>query len=132
VQVLTGSKGFSVMDLWDVSASLRVERVSYAQGNVLVVIGEIDLATAPTLEAALATLPETGDVIVDLDQVSFLGVVGMRLLLHCARAFRARGQRFSVCALRPLHRRLLSRLDILDELVCDEANLRFEVPPDAD
>jgi anti-anti-sigma factor len=120
------------MDLWDASALLRVESVRYAQGNVVVVIGEVDLATAPILEAALSVIPDTGDVLVDLDQVSFLGVVGIRLLLHAARACRARGQRFSICALRPLHRRLLTRLDILDDLVCHEADLRFEAPPDAD
>ena len=48
---------------------------------VLHVSGELDLATAPRLQAAVAAA--TGHLVVDLTSVTFLGSHGLRVLLDC-------------------------------------------------
>jgi anti-anti-sigma factor len=112
--------------------SLRVERARFPGGTVLIVVGEIDLATIGILEAELLETPRDGDVLIDLSDVSFIGAVGLRLLLRNVDASRARGHSFAVCALRPQHRRLLARLGILDQLATAEARRPFfEALPNA-
>lgn len=118
--------------LWGASPALRVERVRFTHGNLLIAIGEIDLATVSVLEANLHDLPYTGDVLIDLAEVSFLGAAGLRVLLARARDSRAHGQTFAICALRPQLHRLLARLDLLAELVAPEARRPFyEAVPNA-
>lgn len=49
------------------------------------VVGEIDASTAPTLEAALADLPEGGEpVVLDLGDVTFIDSSGLRVLIALA------------------------------------------------
>lgn len=50
-------------------------------GAVLVAAGEIDLASAPQLEADLGSCLTAGPVIVDLTGVSFMDSTGLRVLL---------------------------------------------------
>ena len=121
-----------MLDLWGAKPSLRVERVRFPDGNLLIVSGEIDLATVSILEADLGGIPPIGEVLIDLADVSFLGAVGLRALLRRARASQLRGQPFAICALRPQHRRLIAELDLLDELVAPEARRPFyEALPNA-
>ena len=60
--------------------------------------GEIDLATAPGLEAALERAVEEGaeGVLLDLDQVSFIDSTGLRTVLAARDRCRERGQQFEV------------------------------------
>ncbi len=52
--------------------------------DVIHVTGELDLATAPRVEEALAALD--GEVVVDLAQCTFLDSAGIRTLMGAARA----------------------------------------------
>jgi anti-sigma B factor antagonist len=45
------------------------------------VIGDLDLATAPLLEAAVADMEVTSDLILDLTECGFLDSSGMRVLV---------------------------------------------------
>jgi anti-sigma B factor antagonist len=66
-----GDGGFAIAESW-------VERVA-----VLALIGELDMATAPALESAIAAAAskEPTAVIVDLTKVKFLASAGMSVLV---------------------------------------------------
>ena len=67
--------------------------VRHQPGHVLVTVaGEIDIVTAPHLRDRLAAAAASGRrLVVDLDQVSFLGSAGLDVLAGAARQARARG-----------------------------------------
>lgn len=70
---------------------LRIERDARGAGHTLILSGELDLATAPQLETAILRLCGDGvsEVVLDLDQLSFVDSTGLRTILHsielCAR-----------------------------------------------
>jgi anti-sigma B factor antagonist len=85
--------------------------------TVVSVAGEVDLATAPDLQAALDTAltEDPAALVVDLSEVTFLGSVGLQLLVSTQQRLR-QGARFAVAAdgaatSRPIH------LTGLDELL---------------
>jgi anti-anti-sigma factor len=59
-----------------------------AGAGVLHVSGELDLATAPVLDEAIAELG-TNPVVIDLSECTFLDSAGVRVLLAGARALTA-------------------------------------------
>lgn len=67
--------------------------------TVLAVRGEIDMASAPTLEAAVAgeLVKDPHALIIDLTEVEFLGLVGLRILAT-ARHKIGESARFAVAA----------------------------------
>jgi anti-sigma B factor antagonist len=85
--------------------------------TVLSVRGDIDLATAPALQEAVAGVLAEGPpaLILDLAEVDFLGSVGMTILVSAHEALRTRG-RFSVVAHGPGTSRPL-QLTKLDEII---------------
>lgn len=58
--------------------ALDITRHRSAATALIAVVGEIDLATVPALRAALR-LPQAGNLILDLDAVTFISAGG----LHC-------------------------------------------------
>ena len=77
--------------------------ISDRDGRAVVVIrGELDLATAPELEAALSERLDAGqDVVVDLRELAFMDSTGLRVLVAAhARARRRRTPSFLI--VRPL------------------------------
>ncbi len=74
-------------------------------GLRLVVQGEIDVQTAPELEAALAEAP-SGDVLIDAGELHFIDSTGLRLLLDAARGHSA--PRITLMNLQPQVRRVFS------------------------
>jgi anti-anti-sigma factor len=89
--------------------SVRIER----RGDAAVVVptGELDLATAPALEASLARAFEDdcGHVVLDLRELEFIDSSGLRTLLTARRRAEDAGQRFSLVA---GHRALERTLEI--------------------
>ena len=77
------------------------------------------MVTAPQLAAAIDAAPTLG---VDMTEVSFLDVSGLRVLLDAARRNRAAGGRFAVVRPSPMIKRLLEltaidqSVDILDQI----------------
>ncbi len=81
---------------------------------ILTVSGELDTATAPLLHLNLRrTLPAC--TLIDLTQVTFLGVAGLRTLEAAASRARSEGRRVGLVAASPGHLRIL-RLFALDVL----------------
>jgi anti-sigma B factor antagonist len=63
-------------------------QVQVAENGVIVISGEVDMASAPTLEAALVDVDASQPLEIDLSRVTFLdssGVRTMMQLLHRAR-----------------------------------------------
>ena len=73
------------------------------------VAGEIDLATAPSLEAALAEAEAGGAarVEVDLDGVKFLGLAGVHVLVTARRRLEAAGAELALVRAPPFPARVL-------------------------
>ena len=65
------------------------------EGVAVRVVGELDIATAPALESALLRALESGaaSILVDLEGMSFIDSMGMRVLLWAARECREDGKR---------------------------------------
>ena len=73
-------------------ASRRLE-----SGVVLVVTGEIDLATVPTVERELLHAEESHDVVaIDLSKVSFIDSAGVHMIVAANRRLRERGGRLLI------------------------------------
>ena len=76
--------------------------ISDRDGRVVVVIrGELDLATAPDLEAAIKSRLDDGqDVVVDLRELEFMDSTGLRVLVAAHGRVEGTEQRFLI--VRPL------------------------------
>lgn len=78
---------------------LHIQRVSGDTGQVVVVVaGQVDLATAPQLAEALALARRDcpAEVVADLTKVDFLDSVGVRVLVEAAREAGRQGSSLSV------------------------------------
>lgn len=74
--------------------TLDIDRLD--AGAVLALVGEHDLATAPTLRTALQEALEAGNVVVDLDRASFLDSTVLGVIIGGRDAARERGRSFVV------------------------------------
>jgi anti-anti-sigma factor len=76
--------------------------ISDRDGRAVVVIrGELDLATAPDLEAAIKSRLDDGqDVVVDLRELEFMDSTGLRVLVAAQGRVEGTEQRFLI--VRPL------------------------------
>jgi len=81
------------------------------------VAGELDLATAPDLAAALDSHIDscTTDVIVDLGAVTFLDSSALKVFIGALRRLRAAGRRLTVSAVSPAAARVLEVAGLTDE-----------------
>ncbi|MBK6668350.1 MAG: STAS domain-containing protein [Actinobacteria bacterium] len=68
----------------------HTQRREVAGWSVVRVIGEVDLASAPSMRAALRALPAGASVAVDLSDCSLIDSVGIGLLIGGARRARRR------------------------------------------
>ena len=102
---------------------LAVERTSRDGVDVLLVEGEIDVASAPRLIAALndAVAEAARSVIIDLTSVGFMDSTGLALLINAHRRLAVRRKGFAVvCPAGPL-RRVFEITDMVDTLrVCPD------------
>ena len=102
---------------------LAVERTSRDGVDVLLVEGEIDVATAPRLIAALndAVADAVRSVVIDLTSVGFMDSTGLALLINAHRRLTRRRKGFAVvCPAGPL-RRVFELTDMMDTLhVCPD------------
>ena len=102
---------------------LAVERTSQDGVDVLSVEGEIDVASAPRLIAALndAVAEAMDSVIIDLTSVGFMDSTGLALLINAHRRLSLRHKGFAVvCPHGPL-RRVFEITDLIETLhVCPD------------
>jgi anti-anti-sigma factor len=100
--------------------SVRAHRE--ADGVVVEVCGEVDLATAPKLSETLgAAAAESLDVSVDLSATSLIDSTGISALLTSFKDLRERGGTLRVRAVSPAARKVFEIAGLLDVLA---------VPPD--
>ena len=91
----------------------RVVVSEHAAATVVVPVGELDLDTAKKLEAVLAT--QSGRVVVDLRELTFIDLAGLRLLLEADARSRQDGMNLRFIPGR-LVRRLLEVAELPDRL----------------
>jgi anti-sigma B factor antagonist len=110
-----------------------VERTSRDGVELLLVEGEVDIATASRLIGVLnsSVAEAIGSVIVDLSRVGFMDSTGLALLINAHRRLSLRRKGFAVvCPPGPL-RRVFEITDMVDTLrVCpDQESAALAVAP---
>lgn len=80
--------------------------------------GELDTATAPQLRECLAgcALDGTGDVVVDLGELHFIGAQGLEALVASRDRLCRRGGRLILCSASPFTTKLLGLTGLGDHL----------------
>jgi anti-sigma B factor antagonist len=91
------------------AVELKVSTRSHAGHAILTVVGEIDLYTAPRLQAEFTRLLEIGPdrVVIDMSGVEFCDSTGMNVLLSALKRMRERGGALEVASPRPAVRKIL-------------------------
>ena len=92
----------------------RVSVVRFGPRAVIRLAGELDVATAPELEAAIEDLLGTDQpdlVVVDAGKLAFADVVGLGLLIEAAERLRPNGQ----LQIRDAGRQVVRVLNLLDQ-----------------
>ncbi len=98
---------------------LRIRANTTSRGiQVLTIVGELDLATAPLLELALHDSQRAPAVVADLSKVGFLGFAGVDVLIRAAQRADSRLRRFAVVASTRPTQRALSLTDAYDRISC--------------
>ena len=89
--------------------------------------GEIDIVTLPTLEDALRAMMGrgSGDVVVDMADVEFIGVAGLESLCSHARELRRRGHRLVLSSPSSLTRRVIEVLGVEEDLSLPDDGSRY-------
>lgn len=97
---------------------MNIEIVERDGSVILLVDGEIDIATAPQLDEALARAEatEATAVVVDLDRVGFIDSTGLHVLLKYALMSSQNGQRLRLTKGSPQVRRLFEISGTRDHL----------------
>lgn len=71
--------------------SLNIE-TKKAENTTITLEGRLDTATAPELETLLdQELPETTDLVFDMDRLEYISSAGLRVLLKAQKAMNAKG-----------------------------------------
>ncbi|MBX6766014.1 MAG: STAS domain-containing protein [Actinomadura rubrobrunea] len=88
---------------------LKVSTASQGGNAVVTATGELDLYTAPRLQAALAGLlrEQVDRIVVDLSGVEFCDSTGMNVLLAAMKRLKEQGGTLELAAPRPAVRRIL-------------------------
>lgn len=93
--------------------AIRVEHVGEA--TVLSVAGDMDMTTTPEVQAAVIKVLDErpGTVVLDIDEVSFLGSDGIAVLVRCHQ-YAGSQVRFRVVALNPVSLRPMQLTGLID------------------
>ncbi|TQM72309.1 anti-sigma B factor antagonist [Actinomadura hallensis] len=88
---------------------LNVSTASQEGHTVVTAVGELDLYTAPRLQAALAGLlrEKVDRIVVDLSGVEFCDSTGMNVLLAAMKRLKEQGGSLELAAPRPAVKRIL-------------------------
>jgi anti-sigma B factor antagonist len=100
-------KGAGTMDL-------QVRSEAHGAWNVVVVSGELDAETVPTLSEHLehAVAEPVGRVVVDLADVKFMDSTGLALMVDWHRRLDAGGGLFRLASMRPAVHKLFRLTDL--------------------
>jgi anti-sigma B factor antagonist len=99
---------------------LRIRRDVSAEGTVVHIMGEVDLVTAPQLEAELRSLaeqtPRPETTVVNLTDVGFLASAGLNVLVYHSQRYRERGLELCVVAGNRTVSRVINLMGLADVL----------------
>lgn len=95
-----------------------MEDVGSASAQTLALSGELDIASAPMLEAAFAARCETGRnvMVLDLSQLTFMDSTGLRALIAANELCAQHGRELSLTGATGPVRRLLELTGAIDAL----------------
>jgi anti-anti-sigma factor len=76
-----------------IPSGLRIERLTDEQGVVLLLVGELDLESAPELDRQLRELEQTnpGRLLIDLAGLDFMDSSGLAVMVRAGRSARDNG-----------------------------------------
>jgi anti-sigma B factor antagonist len=101
-----------------VAEQLRID--SQLEGDRVVVRldGELDMASAPLLQAALerTEMHTTSALVLDVDELRFMDSTGLRIILWARERCRGRDQKFALTAGSSQVQRLLSVSGVAEQL----------------
>jgi anti-sigma B factor antagonist len=99
-------------------SGFRVETELAAPRMTLALSGELDIASAPSLERAIgaAPWPRLTELVVDLSGVTFIDSAGLSVLIRTSRRAAAAGMRFSVVGVPEQPRKLFTIAGVTDAL----------------
>lgn len=95
--------------------------VEIGADGCIVVHGDIDIAGGPTLEAAILSLENTQQVVIDLGDVSFIDSSGLRSLLGASRRAQARKSSVILRSVGPEVTRLLQITATSDQFAIESS-----------
>ena len=74
----------------------------------MAVMGELDRATVPRFESAVADLHDPGRLVLDLDKLDFIDAGGLRAIVEMAREAERSGRSVALANTSPTLRRLFT------------------------
>jgi anti-sigma B factor antagonist len=100
-------------------ASFEVRVVPTGEAAVRVeVVGELDLATAPSLRQVLdGEIRESRHVVLDLSRITFIDSTGLKAILSAKRASEENGGGFHLSPALPSHARRLIEITRLEDVL---------------
>jgi anti-anti-sigma factor len=103
-----------------VAAGLGVEVVDVGPPAIVVVRGEVDVATSPELDAVVAAL-DVGDIVLDLAGVTFMASSGLASLLRADRHAIEHGGRLTLRTPSRQVREVLDMTHLLDRFTIEDS-----------
>lgn len=103
-----------------VETNFEVDVRAEAQGAVVTVSGELDVASSRVLEQELAKLQDVAIVIVDLRALSFIDSTGLGVLVRAHQLRKEQGRRFGLVRGDGQVHRLLSLTGLEHELLVSD------------
>jgi anti-anti-sigma factor len=102
----------------DAGTNFGVQQVVVNGRHTLVLTGELDVASAPTLGGALAHIPMDADtrLVLDLRGVSLIDSIGMRAVLVAQELCAQSGAEFALIPGQPQVQRVFEMCGLLDRL----------------
>jgi anti-anti-sigma factor len=100
-----------------VGAKLAVQQHLAGERQTILIAGELDMASAPELEALVSRLASRpGEIVLDVKGITFMDSTGVRLILRTVELCQENGCRFEVRSLTPQIRRLLDVAGVMGYL----------------
>jgi anti-anti-sigma factor len=102
--------------------NLRIERKLDADGVVLVLAGELDLASSPALDRQLRELDGTnpGRLLIDLSRLDFMDSTGLAIMIGAQQSAQDNGHRLSLRPGPGQVQRLFELTGVLDRFTFEE------------
>jgi anti-sigma B factor antagonist len=102
----------------NLSPGLTVRDVSSAGGHRVLLAGELDIASAPILEAAITGLRDDGtrSIVLDLSELTFMDSTGLRAILAADKLCNGNGHDLSLAGANGAVQRLFELTGVIGAL----------------